>query len=223
MTQKLLMLKGIRCEDKENDNLRRLIKGMSYNFNAYPWGRWIKWGVLALVVIILLASAVSMYNGLTVADQKVKSSWSQVENVMQRRADVINNLVETVKGYVKHEEKVFGDIASARSLLMNGNADVQTKLEADRRISEATRSVLLLVENYPDLKADQQFSNLQMEIERSENRVAIARRDFIASVETYNLKIARFPNNIFAKFLGFSEKEYFEASPESKQAPEVKF
>ncbi|MCX8131277.1 MAG: LemA family protein [Clostridia bacterium] len=196
---------------------------MNYNYNAYPWGRWIKLGIAVLIVLILLVSTVSTYNNLAAADQKVKSNWSQVENVMQRRADVINNLVETVKGYVKHEEKVFGDIASARSILMNGNADMQTKLEADKRISDAAKSVLLLVENYPNLKANEQFGNLQMEIERSENRVSIARRDFIGAVEAYNLKLARFPGNVFAKVLGFSEKDYFEASPESKEAPKVKF
>jgi LemA protein len=196
---------------------------MSYNLNAYPFGRWIKWGIIILVVLILLTSSVSTYNGLTVAEQRVKSNWSQVENVMQRRADVINNLVETVKGYTKHEEKVFGDIASARAVLIDGNANMQTKLEADKRISEAGRSVLMLVENYPDLEASEQFGNLQLEIERSENRVAIARKDFINTVEAYNLKLNKFPGNIIARMLGFSEKEYFEASPESKEAPKVKF
>ncbi len=196
---------------------------MGYRYDAYPWGRWIKWGVLLLIIVIIAGNAVAAYNGLASSDQKVKSNWSQVENVMQRRADVINNLVETVKGYAKHEEKVFGDIASARSVLMNGSADVESKLEADRAISEAARSVLLLVENYPDLKASDQFANLQMEIERSENRVSIARKDFIESVEAYNLKITRFPGNIFSRMMGFSEKEYFQASPDAQKAPEVKF
>ncbi|RCX12387.1 LemA protein [Anaerobacterium chartisolvens] len=196
---------------------------MGYRYDAYPWGRWIKWGVLLLIIVIIAGNAVAVHNGLVSADQRVKSKWSQVENVMQRRADVINNLVETVKGYAKHEEKVFGDIASARSVLMNGSADVESKLEADRAISEAARSVLLLVENYPDLKASEQFANLQMEIERSENRVSIARKDFIESVEAYNLKITRFPGSIFARMTGFSEKEYFKASPDAQKAPEVKF
>lgn len=191
--------------------------------NAYPWGRWLKWGVLVLIVIIFLISSVSTYNGLTAANQSVSSKWSQVNNVMQSRADKINNLVEVVKGYVKHEEKVFGDVAAARSTLMNGAADVNSKLAADTQLTNATRGMLLLVENYPNLKADQQFTNLQVAIEGSENRVSVERKRFIDAVENYNVKVTRFPGNLLAKMLGFNAKDYFEANPEGQQVPKVKF
>ena len=190
---------------------------------AYPWGRWIKWGVIILVVSIVLISLVSNYNGLTAADQNVSSKWSQVNNVMQSRADKINNLVEVVKGYVKHEEKVFGDVAAARSTLMSGGADINSKLAADTQLGNAARSMLLLVENYPDLKADQQFTNLQVAIEGAENRVSVERMRFIEAVEKFNIKVKRFPGNLFAKILGYGPKNYFEANTEGQQVPKVKF
>jgi LemA protein len=192
-------------------------------FAAYPWGRWIKRGVIILVVIIVLISLVSNYNGLTIAEQSVNSKWSQVNNVMQSRADKINNLVEVVKGYVKHEEKVFGDVAAARSTLMSGGADINSKLAADTQLAKAARGMLLLVENYPDLKADQQFTNLQVAIEGAENRVSVERMRFIEAVEKYNIKVTRFPSNLFAKILGYGPKNYFEANTEGQQVPKVKF
>jgi LemA protein len=192
------------------------------NYNAYPWGRWIKWGIALIVIVVLLFSFTGTYNGLTSADQDVKSKWSQVENVMQSRADVINNLVEVVKGYTKHEEKVFGDVAAARSVLINGS-DIKKKLSADATIGNAGKSILMLAENYPDLKASEQFQNLQVAIEGSERRVAVERKRFIDSVQSYNTKITRFPGNIFSKMMGFGTKDYFEANSEGKQAPKVKF
>lgn len=193
------------------------------SYEAYPWGRWIKWGIIGLLVLILLVGSFSSYNGLMESDQNVQKNWSQVENVMQSRADKINNLVEVVKGYVKHEEKVFGDIAAARSALMNTSGDIQSKLDADNKLKEATKSMLRLVENYPDLKADKQFTNLQVAIEGAENRVSVERKRFIDSVQGYNTKIKRFPTNIFARMMGFTEKDYFKASPDAQKAPEVKF
>lgn len=196
---------------------------MGYNYYAYPWGRWIKWGILALIVLILVMSAVSSYNGLVAADQDVQSKWGQVENLMQRRADLINNEVEIVKGYVKHEEKVFGDIADARSVLNSGSSDIQSKIAADDRIATAAKSMLVLVENYPNLKASEQFTNLQTQVEGAENRVSVARRDFINSVQSYNTKVTKFPGNIFARLMGFQAKEYFKASPDAQQAPKINF
>lgn len=195
---------------------------MSYNYNAYPWGRWLKWGIAALVVLIIILSSVSKYNSLVSVDQVVKSDWSQVENVMQARADKINNLVETVKGYVKHEEKVFGDVAAARSVLMNSQ-DVKSKLDADSKLTDATKSILLLVENYPDLKASEQFSNLQVAIEGAENRVAVERKRFIDDVQIYNIKVKTFPGSIFARLMGFGPKDYFEAGKNTQDSPNVKF
>lgn len=193
------------------------------NYNAYPWGRWIKWGVIGLVILILVTSSISTYNGLVQAEQNINKSWSQVENVMQRRLDTIPNLVEVVKGYVKHEEKVFGDIAEARSVLMSGTGDLDSKVNADIKLTQATRSMLALVENYPDLKASEQFLDLQTAIEGAENRISVERGRFIQSVEEYNIRVKRFPGSIFAKLMGFSPKDYYKADPEAGKAPEVKF
>lgn len=196
---------------------------MSYSYNEYFMGKYIKWGIIVLVAIILIVSFVSTYNGLAKAEQDVNGQWAQVQNVMQRRADVITNEVEVVKGYVKHEEKVFGDIAAARSVLYNGNSDVSSKLAADEQLAAAAKSMLVLVENYPDLKASEQFTNLQEQIEESENRVSVERKRFIEEVQKYNIKVTRFPGNIFARLLGYSTKDYFEASPEAQNAPKVNF
>lgn len=193
------------------------------SFYAYPWVRWIKWGIIGLLVLIILIGSISTYNGLVTANQNVETRWSQVENVMQSRADKINNLVEVVKGYVKHEEKVFGDIAAARSTLMSGSDDINAKLQADDALSKAANSVLLLVENYPDLKAGEQFHDLQIAIEGAENRISVERMRFIDSVQIYNNKVTRFPGNIFARMMGFEAREYFQADPEAQKAPEVKF
>jgi LemA protein len=198
----------------------RMIK---VSYEAYPWGRWLKWVVIGVLLLFILGGAVSNYNGLVEADQRVASQWSQVENVMQGRADKITNLVEVVKGYVKHEEKVFGDIANARSALMSGSTGVRTKLEADAAISDATRGILVLVENYPDLKADQQFHDLSVAIEGSENRVSVERKRFIDEVQAYNTRVTRFPGNMFARVMGFEAKEYFQAAPGAQEAPKVKF
>ena len=196
---------------------------MAYSYNEYFWGRWIKWGIFALAVIILLVSSISTYNGLAAAEQDIQGNWAEVENQMQRRADLIINEVEAVKGYVKHEEKVFGDIAAARSALYSGSTDISGKLSAYDELTANTRSVLALMENYPDLKASEHFSNLQTVLEGSENRVAVARRNFIEAVQKYNTKITRFPGNIFARLMGFETRDYFKASPEAQKAPEVKF
>lgn len=192
------------------------------NYNAYPFSRWIKWGVAALLILVLLAGGVSSYNGLVSADQDVQNRWSQVENVMQERADKITNLVEVVKGYDKHEEKVFSDIANARSELM-GTGDIESKISANDNMTKATNAMLMLVENYPDLKASQQFHDLQVAIDESENKVAVERKRFIDSVQKYNLNVKRFPGNIFAKAMGYGEKDYFKASSDAQQSPRVKF
>jgi LemA protein len=195
---------------------------MSTSYNSYNRGRWIKWGVFALVALILVIGSYSSYNGLAVADQEVQSQWSQVENVMQRRADLINNDVAVVKGYVKHEEKVFGDIAASRTALY-GSTDIDSKLAADEKLAASARGMLVLAENYPDLKASEQFTNLQTDIAGSENRVAVARKNFIDSVQAYNTKVIRFPGNIFARFMGYETRDYFKASPEAQEAPKVDF
>lgn len=196
---------------------------MKYGYSSYIWGRRIKIGAVALLAAILIISSIATHNSLAEAEQDVQSKWAQVENVMQRRSDVITNEVEAVKGYIKHEEKVFSDIAAARSVLYNGSSDVGSKLEAYDNMVSSGRSILVLMENYPDLKASEHFTNLQEQIEGSENRVSVERKRFIESVQAYNTKITRFPGNIFARLMGFKTKDYFEAAPEAKEAPKVKF
>ncbi len=202
---------------------------MSENYyNSYPFGRWLKWGIIGLIVLILVVTSVSSYNGLVTADQNVQQQWSQVENVMQRRADVIVNLTAVVQEAEKHEEKVFGSIAAARTnaeaaraILQDDTADVQSKLNANNTLNDVIRSISVVVEAYPELKSNEQFSNLQTAIEGSENRVSTERKRFIDNVQAYNLKVKRFPGNIFAGLSGFTPKDYFTADKNAQQAPDV--
>jgi LemA protein len=196
---------------------------MRNNYNSYIYGSWIKWGAIALALLILVIGSVSTYNGLITAEQDVRMQWSEVENQMQRRADVITNQVEVVKGYVKHEEKVFSDIANARAVLYDNYSDMDTKIAADQQMADSGRRILALAESYPELKADKLFANLQTDIEGSENRVARARGEFIGKVQIYNTKLSRFPGNLFAKMLGFEKIDYFKASTDAQQTPKVNF
>lgn len=193
------------------------------DYYAYPYGRWIKTAIVVAISIIILLSAISSYNSLVKAEQDVDSTWSQVENVMQRRADTLQNLVKAVKAYTKHEEKVFSEIASARSVLASAQADINSKLEAGRKIDDSFRQVLAIVENYPELKSSEQYLKLQDQIEGSENRVTVARMDFINAVKRYNTMVKKFPNNIFAKFMGFESKDYFKADPDAAKSPDLNF
>lgn len=196
---------------------------MSYNYNSYVYGRWIKWGAAALIVIILAVVSISTYNGLITAEQDVQKQWSNVESMMQRRADVISSQVDAIKGYISHEEKVISEIAAARAVLYDNYSDVSSKIAADEEMARLGRSVIALAENYPELKADALFRNLQVDIEGSENRVAVARKDYNEAVQAYNTKLSRFPGSIFARLMGFEKKEYFEASPEAMKTPEINF
>lgn len=196
---------------------------MNQNYNSYIYGSWIKWGAIALAALILVVGSISTYNGLVTADNEVQQQWSEVENQMQRRADVITNQVEVVKGYTKHEEKVFSDIANARAVLYDNYSDINAKMAADQQMADSGRRILALAENYPELKAANLFENLQTDIEGSENRVAVARGRFIEKVQVYNTRLKRFPGNLFAKMLGFEKIEYFKASPNAQEAPKVDF
>src|SRR5690606_26570422 len=196
---------------------------MDMNYRSWIYGRWIKIGIAALVIIILAVSSISTYNGLVTADQQVQKAWSTVESMMQRRADVIGSQVNVVKGYMQHEEKVLSELAAARAVLYDNDSDVNSKIAADERLCAAGSEILALAENYPELKAGDVFENLQVEIEGSENRVSVARKDFIDAVQEYNTKVSRFPGNIFAKLMGFEKKEYFKASPGAQESPEIDF
>jgi len=193
--------------------------GMNSTYIAYPWGRWIKWGVIALVIIIVASLFGGTYNSLVQANQRVKSTWSQVENAMQRRSDAIINMVETVKGEVQLEKDIIDKIAAARSVVMDKNASKADKINADSQM----RSIVVLMEDNPEIKAHESFENLQVLIEGAENRVYRARMDYNEAVEAYNTKVTRFPGSIFARLMGFKEMDYFEASPDAKETPKVKF
>lgn len=193
------------------------------SFGAYPYGRWLKWGLVALLVLIIVLSSISNYNGLVGSDQNVQAQWGQVEVVMQERADKITSLVEVVKGYTKHEEKVFSDIAAARSALYNAGGDVDSKLKADESLNNSLRQLLVIVENYPDLKADAQYHDLALVIDESNNKISVERKRFNEAVQNYNLKVKRFPGSIYAGFMGYAAKDYYQASPGSENAPEINF
>ena len=175
-----------------------------------------------LVVLVLLMGGCSTYNKLVSKQQAVKNEFSNVDVQLQRRADLIPNLVNTVKGYAKHEEQVFSDIADARSRLLNAKT-VDEKADANAQVSSALGRLLVLAENYPNLKADQQFLRLQDELSGTENRIAVARRDYNAKVLDYNTTRQRFPTVVFAGVLGFGPAEEFKADPGSREAPKVDF
>lgn len=180
-------------------------------------------GVIFMVVLLIAGSFISAKNEMVRKDEAVKSAWSDVDINLQRRADLIPNFVETVKGYAKHEETVFGDIANARAGLLNAR-DPQSKIQANGRLDSAFGRLLALAENYPNLKADQNFRALQDELAGSENRIAVARRRYNETLRDYNTYIRQFPNSIWAGISGFQPNNaYFQASESSRTAPTVKF
>jgi len=166
---------------------------------------------------------VSAKNQMVAKDEAVKSAWSQVDIVLQRRADLIPNLVETVKGYAKQEQTVFGDIANARAGLLNAR-DPQSKIEANGKLDSAFGRLLALSENYPDLKSNQNFMRLQDELAGTENRISVERRRYNETLQDYNTFILQFPNSIWAGIAGFHPNPaYFTASEGSRAVPNVKF
>ncbi|HEX3471516.1 MAG: LemA family protein [Silvibacterium sp.] len=189
-------------------------------------GLWIGIGVvvvLFLVVLMVFGSYVSAKNQMVAKQEAVRTQWSQVDVVLQRRADLIPNLVATVKGYATHEETVFADIANARAGLLNAH-DPAGKIQANGQLDSALGRLLAISENYPNLKADQNFLSLQAQLEGSENRIAVERRRYNETLRDYNTFIRQFPNSIWAGIAGFQPNNaYFEASESSRQAPTVKF
>jgi LemA protein len=185
--------------------------------------------LLAVVAVIVLAalfvygSFKSAQNQLVSKDENVKSAWSQVDIDLQRRADLIPNLVETVKGFTKEESTVFGDIANARAGLLNAQGP-EAKIAANGRLDSAFGRLLALTENYPQLKSNEQFLRLQDELSGTENRISVARRHYNETLRDYNTFVRGFPNSIWAGMLGFHPNNaYFEASAASRTVPNVKF
>ena len=179
--------------------------------------------VIVIVALILGGSYVSSRNQMVTLNETIKSNWAQVDVVLQRRADLIPNLVETVKGFAAHEEIVYGDIAKARSALMNAQTP-QDKIAANGQLDSALSRLLVIVENYPQLKSNENFLRLQDELAGTENRIAVERKRYNDSIQAYNTFIGRFPNSIFASWAGFKRNDaYFQASPTSREAPKVQF
>ena len=186
------------------------------------------------VAVVLLGSFVwvkNTYNNLVTSDENTQSAWSQVENVYQRRADLIPNLVSTVKGYAAHESETLESVVAARSKATQvtidptslNSEDIARFNEAQGELSNALGRLLMIQENYPDLKANQNFRDLQAQLEGTENRIATERMKFNQTVQDYNTKIRRFPTNIFASIFGFEKKGYFEANSGAENAPKVEF
>jgi LemA protein len=180
-------------------------------------------GVLVLIVLIAFGQYVGVRNTLVAKNEAVKSAWSQVDIVLQRRADLIPNLVETVKGYAKQEQTVFGDIARARSALLSSGTPEQ-KIAANRQLDGALGRLLLIVENYPQLKSNENFMRLQDELAGTENRIAVERKRYNDTLQDFNTYVQQFPHNIFANWAGFKPNNaYFTASEGSREAPKVNF
>jgi LemA protein len=180
-------------------------------------------GVFVLIALFVFGSFKSTQNQLVQKDEEVKSTWSNVDVQLQRRADLIPNLVETVKGFTKEESTVFGDIANARAGLLNAR-DPKAKIAANGTLDSAFGRLLALTENYPQLRSSEQFMRLQDELAGTENRIGVARIRYNKSLQDYNQFVRSFPNSVWAGILGFHVNDaYFEASAASRTAPSVKF
>lgn len=186
--------------------------------------------ILAVVAIIVM-SCISTYNGLVTMDENVSGQWANVETQYQRRADLIPNLVNTVKGYASHEKETLEGVVEARSqatqIKVDANDLTPQKLaeyqKAQGAVTSALGKLLAITENYPDLKANQNFLELQAQLEGTENRINVARKNFNDAAQAYNTTIRRFPKSIFAGMFGFDKRAYFEAAEGAEKAPEVKF
>ncbi len=187
--------------------------------------------VIAVVVIGIFMWVKNSYNSMVKMDEGVKGAWSQVENVYQRRADLIPNLVATVKGYASHEQQTLEGVVNARSKAtqITVSADDLTAeslakyQKAQGELGAALGKLLAITENYPDLKANQNFLELQSQLEGTENRIAVERQKFNEAAKIYNTSIRQFPRNIFAGLFGFEKKPYFESDEGAKTAPKVEF
>ena len=190
------------------------------------------WIILGIILIVVIYS-VKMYNGMVQLNESVKEKWSQVENVYQRRFDLIPNLVNTVKGYAAHEKETFTEVTEARAKaggtfqmsdkVLNDPAMFQKFQQAQSNLGSALQRLMVVVEKYPDLKANQNFLSLQNQLEGTENRIAVERKRFNEVARNYNIYIKKFPKVIFARMFGFTEKMYFKSNEGAETAPKVEF
>jgi len=192
---------------------------------------WITIIVIAVIAIFIYSSVKGTYNKMVTMDETVVSQWAQVENVYQRRADLIPNLVATVKGYAAHEQETLTGVVEARAKATSTTIDpsnlnaesIQAFQQAQGGLSSALSKLMVVVERYPDLKANQNFLELQAQLEGTENRITVERQKFNNSAQAYNTYIKKFPKNIYANIFGFDAKAYFKAQENAEQAPKVEF
>ncbi|MFO7842732.1 MAG: LemA family protein [Bacteroidales bacterium] len=193
--------------------------------------KWITLIVIAVFAIFIYSSIKGTYNTMVALDENVTSQWAQVENVYQRRADLIPNLVNTVKGYAEHEQETFTEVIEARSKATSTNIDasnltpenIQAFQQAQGSLSSALSKLMVVVERYPDLKANQNFLELQAQLEGTENRITVERQKFNQAAQQFNTYIKQFPKNIYANMFDFEPKAYFKADESASEAPNVEF
>ena len=193
--------------------------------------KWITIIVIAVIALFFYFFLKGNYNKMVAMDEGVKSQWAQVENVYQRRADLIPNLVNTVKGYAEHEQETLTGVIEARAKATSTTIDpsnlntesIQAFQQAQSGLSSALSRLMVVVERYPDLKANQNFLELQAQLEGTENRITVERQKFNNSAQTFNTFIKQFPKNIYANIFDFEEKAYFKAQENAQEAPKVEF
>ena len=180
--------------------------------------------LIAVIAVVGMfgMTLMSSYNGLVAAQEQVNGKWSQIDTMLQRRADLIPNLVNTVKGFAAQEKSVIDSVANARAKLAGAQGPA-ARGEANNELSGALSRLLVVVENYPQLKSDKTFAGLMDELAGTENRISVARRDYNDAVQSFNTRIKTFPTSIIAGMFGFSAKEYFRVEEGAKQVPAVKF
>ncbi|MEQ6856116.1 LemA family protein [Lysinibacillus capsici] len=179
-------------------------------------------GIIVIILVVIALLFIPKYNSLVTAEENVDSKWAQVENQLQRRYDLIPNLVESVKGYANHEQEVIANITEARAQMRSASSPEEQAVANDA-LTGALSRLLVVVENYPNLKADANFRQLMDELAGTENRLAVAREDYNNEVQQFNKHVKRFPRNLMAGMFGFEQKEYFKATAGADKAPSIDF
>lgn len=179
-------------------------------------------GIIVIILVVIALLFIPKYNRLVTAEENIDSKWAQVENQLQRRYDLIPNLVESVKGYANHEQEVIANITEARAQMGNASSPEEQAVANDA-LTGALSRLLVVVENYPNLKADANFRQLMDELAGTENRLAVAREDYNNEVQQFNKHVKRFPGNLIAGMFGFEQKEYFKAAAGADKAPSIDF
>ena len=179
-------------------------------------------GIIVGIILLVIVMISSSYNNLINKQEEVEGKLADISVQLERRADLIPNLVSTVKGYASHEKEIIDSITTSREKLLNSNTP-EDMANANQDLTNAINNLLVIVENYPDLKANTNFIQLQDELAGTENRIAVARKDYNDAVKSYNKEIKLFPKNILANMFGFEQKEYFEAKESANEVPNVSF